>query len=143
MSDNPDTRDILTIFKDGVNKGLRIINIRSKEAYDAIRIKNTLRQLGRRKREALFDMGSTVYRTFKHTGKVVEETIGARCGEIDNIEAEIEEWEERLRLVHVNASKALGSVMALAKPRVVAFCDCGAEIYEGTKFCGQCFKKIE
>lgn len=143
MSDNPDTRDILTIFKDGVNKGLRIINIRSKEAYDALKIKNALRQLDRRRRDALFDMGSIVYRTFKHTGKVVEETIGARCGEIEKIEAEIEEWEERLRLVHVNARKALGSVKALAKPRVVAFCDCGAEIYEGTEFCGECFKKTE
>jgi len=88
-------------------------------------------------------MGSTVYRTFKHTGKIVEDTVGAKCAEIEKIEAEIGEWEERLELIHTNAKKALGSVKAIAKPKVVAFCDCGAEIYEGAKFCGECFKKIE
>ena len=142
MSDNTD-RDLLTVFKDGLNKGLRIINIRSKEAYDVLKIRNMLRRLDRRRKEAVFDMGSTVFRTFKHTGKIVEDTIGAKCAEIEKIEAEIGEWEERLELVHSNAKKALGSLKALAKPRVVGFCDCGAEIYEDTKFCGECFKKIE
>jgi hypothetical protein len=143
MSYETEDRDLLTIFKDGIGRGLRVLNIRSKEAYDTLRIKNTIRQLDRRRREAVYDMGAAVYRTFKHTGKVVEDTVSARCGDIDKIEAEIEEWREKLRLVHVNARKALGSVMALAKPRVVAFCDCGAEIYEGTRFCGECFKKLD
>jgi hypothetical protein len=143
MSYETEDRDLLTVFKDGIGRGLRVLNIRSKEAYDTLRIKNTIRQLDRRRREAVYDMGAAVYRTFKHTGKVVEDTVSARCGDIDKIEAEIEEWREKLRLVHVNARKALGSVMALAKPRVVAFCDCGAEIYEGTRFCGECFKKLD
>jgi hypothetical protein len=143
MSYETEDRDLLTIFKDGIGRGLRVLNIRSKEANDTLRIKNTIRQLDRRRREAVYDMGAAVYRTFKHTGKVVEDTVSARCGDIDKIEAEIEEWREKLRLVHVNARKALGSVMALAKPRVVAFCDCGAEIYEGTRFCGECFKKLD
>jgi hypothetical protein len=142
MSDNSD-RGLLTIFKDGVNKGLRIINVRSKEAYDTLKIKNTLRRLDRSKKEAVFDMGNTVYRAFKHTGKIVEDTIGAKCAEIEKIEAEIGEWEERLELVHTKAKKELGSVKALSKPKVVAYCDCGAQIYEGSKFCGECFKKVE
>ncbi|MFI5322911.1 MAG: hypothetical protein ACHQ6U_05140 [Thermodesulfobacteriota bacterium] len=115
MSDNTD-RYLLTIFKDGFNKGLRTINIRSKEAYDVLKIKNALRRLDRRRKEAVFDMGSTVYRTFKHTGKIVEESIGAKCAEIEKIETEIGEWEERLELVHANANKALGSVKAITKP---------------------------
>ncbi len=143
MPDEREERDLLTIFKDGVNKGLRVINIRSREAYDTLKIKNTIGALERRRKDALFDMGASVYRTFKHTGKVAPETVGARCADIDRIETEIETWRENLRLVHVNAKKALGTVTALAKPRVAGYCDCGAEIYEGTRFCGECFKKYD
>jgi hypothetical protein len=142
MSYERDDRDLLTMFKDGINKGLRVINIRSKEAYDTLKIKNTIRQLERRKRDAVYDMGASVYRTFKHTGKIVEDTVAARCADIDRIESEIEVWREDLNLVHLNARKALGSVMALASPRVSAFCDCGAEIREGARYCGQCYKEL-
>jgi hypothetical protein len=135
-------RDLLTIFKDGISQGLRVLNIRSKEAYDTLKIKNTIRQLERRRREAVYDLGASVYRTFKHTGKVVEDTVAAKCADIDRIESEIEGWNENLKLVHVNAQKALGSVKALAKPRVAAFCDCGAEIEEGARYCGQCYKEL-
>lgn len=135
-------RDLLTIFKDGISQGLRVLNIRSKEAYDTLKIKNTIRQLERRRREAVYDLGASVYRTFKHTGKVVEDTVAARCADIDRIESEIEGWNENLELVHMNAQKALGSVKALAKPRVAAFCDCGAEIEEGAGYCGQCYKEL-
>lgn len=89
------------------------------------------------------DMGNAVYRSYKHKGAVNGESIHAKCAEIEGIEAEMEDWEERLRLVHLNAGKALGNVMALAKPRIAAVCECGAEIYEGTRFCGKCFKKTE
>ena len=135
-------RDLLTIFKDGISQGLRVLNIRSKEAYDTLKIKNAIRQLERRRREAVYDLGASVYRTFKHTGKVVEDTVAARCADIDRIESEIEGWNENLKLVHMNAQKALGSVKALAKPRVAVFCDCGAEIEEGAGYCGQCYKEL-
>jgi hypothetical protein len=142
MSYEREERDLLTIFKDGISQGLRVLNIRSKEAYDTLKIKNTIRHLERRRMEAVYDMGASVYRTFKHTGKVVEDTVAARCADIDRIESEIEGWNENLKLVHVNARKALGSVKALAKPRAAAFCDCGAEIPEGARYCGQCYKEL-
>ena len=143
MSYEREERDLLTIFKDGINKGFRVLNIRSKEAYDALRIKNAIRQHEHRRREAVYDMGASVYRTFRHTGKVVEDTVAARCADIDKLESEIEALKENLELVHVNARKALGSVKALARPRAAGFCDCGAEIQEGAGFCGQCYKKLD
>lgn len=143
MSEILDTRDMLSMVKDGIHRGLRIVNIRSKEAYDALKIKNNIRRLARRRRDTVLDMGNAIYRSYKHKGSINGDNIQARCAEIEWIEGEIEEWEEKLRLVHLNAEKALGSVKALAKPRVVAVCDCGAEIHEGARFCGNCFKKIE
>lgn len=142
MSYEREERDLLTIFRDGINSGLRVLNVRSKEAYDTLRIKNTIRRLEQRRRQAVYDMGASVYRTFRHTGKIVEDTVAARCADIDRIESEIEVWKENLNLVHLNARKALGSVKALAWPKAAAFCDCGAEIREGERFCGQCFKEL-
>lgn len=142
MAELLDTREIVARFKTGIHKGLRIVNIRSKEAYDALKIKNTIRQLRKNRRNTVYDMGNAIYRTYKHKGEINAENIEAKCAEINKIETETEEWEEKLRLVHLNARKALGSVMALAKPRIVGVCDCGAEIFEGTSFCGSCFKKI-
>lgn len=134
---------MLTMFKDGLGKGLRVLNIRSREAYDTLRIKNSVRQLEKRKWRAIYDMGAAVYRTYKHTGKVVEDTVAAKSADIDRIESEIEERRRELELVHSNAEKALGSVKALARPRVAAFCDCGAELNEGAKYCPECLKKLD
>jgi hypothetical protein len=63
--------------------------------------------------------------------------------EVEKIEDKIEESEEQLRLVHENAQKELGQLKAIAKPKVVATCECGSEIYEGVEFCGKCFRKVE
>lgn len=143
MSYESEDRDLLTIFKDGLGKGLRVLNIRSKEAYDTLRIKNAMRLLERRKRQAIFDMGAALYRTYKHTGKVVEETVAAKSADIDKIESEIEQRRQDLENVHTNAEKALGSLKALARPRVTTFCDCGAELNEGAKYCPKCLKKLD
>ena len=143
MSYESEDRDLLTIFKDGLGKGLRVLNIRSKEAYDTLRIKNAMRLLERRKRQAIFDMGAALYRTYKHTGKVVEETVAAKSADIDKIESEIEQRRQELENVHTNAEKALGSLKALARPKVTKFCDCGAELNEGAKYCPKCLKKLD
>ena len=142
MSYERDDRDLLTMFRDGVGRGLRVLNIRSREAYDTLRIKNSVRQLESRKRQAIYDMGATVYRTYKHTGKVVEDTVAAKSADIDRIESAIEERRQELELVHSNAEKALGSVKALASPRIASFCDCGTELNEGAKYCPECLKKL-
>ena len=143
MSEILDTRDILNKFKDGINKGFRIVNIRSKEAYDTLKIKNTIRQLAKKRRDTVLDMGYTIYRSYRYKGRINGDILEAKCADSDKIEREISDWEEKLRLVHLNARKALGAVKALARPRVIAVCECGAEIFEGTRFCGNCFKKIE
>jgi hypothetical protein len=63
--------------------------------------------------------------------------------DISSLEDEIEERQQELRVVHLNAQKELGSLKQLAKPIVVGRCECGADLYKGIKFCGKCFRKIE
>ena len=143
MSDVLDTRELYVRIKSGVNRGLKIVNIRSKEAYGTIMLKNRLRALKNKRRDYTLDMGNAIYRSYKYKGEINEDNVKAKCAEIENIEREMDKCEEELRLVHLNAQKALGNIKALAKPPVVAICECGEEVTQGLEFCPVCSKKIE
>ncbi len=142
MSEMSEARYLFNKFKDGVGRGLKILNIRSKEAYDTMVVKNRMRNLRKRREETALEMGNTIYRTFKYKGTINEEIIESKCAVIEDIEKEIVKCEQELELIHLNADKALGSVKALAKPEAVSKCECGAEIYEGAQYCAQCSKKV-
>jgi len=143
MSEISETKYLFNKFKDGVNKGLRILNIRSKEAYDTVLIKNRIRNLRKRRSGNVLEMGNILYRTFKYKRIINEEIIETKCKDIENIEKEIEKCEQELEFLHINADKALGRVKALVKPNVISTCVCGAEIYEGSAYCAKCSKKVE
>ena len=143
MAEILDTRELYVRIKSGVNRGLQIVNIRSKEAYGTILLKNRLRALKNKRRDCTLDMGNAIYRSYKYKGDINEDGIKAKCAEIENIEREMDVCEEELRLVHLNAQKALGNLKALAKPAVIAICECGAEVTQGSRFCPVCSKKIE
>ena len=143
MADILDTRELYSRLKTGVNRGLRIVNIRSKEAYGTILIKNRLRALRNKRRDCALDMGNSVYRLYKYKGEISEESIKLKCSQIENIELEMDKCEEELRLVHLNAEKELGTLKALAKPAVIAICECGGELTQGSKYCSACSKKVD
>ena len=143
MSEMSEAQYLFNKFKEGVGRGLKILNIRSKETYDAMVVKNRIRNLRKRREQTAQEMGNTIYRTYKYKGTINEEAIENKCADIEAIEKEIEKCEQELELIHLNADKALGSVKALVKPNVVSICECGAEILEGAQYCAQCSKKVE
>jgi hypothetical protein len=143
MAETNETSDLLTKLREGLNKGLRIVNIRSKEAYETLKIKNQIKKLRTKRRRNIEDVGNAVYRMYKHNNKFNEESLRSKCMDISSLEDEIEERQQELRVVHLNAQKELGSLKQLAKPMVVGRCECGADLYKGIKFCGKCFRKIE
>ncbi|MEM7009379.1 MAG: hypothetical protein AAF462_09630 [Thermodesulfobacteriota bacterium] len=142
MSEISETRYIFNKVKEGVSRGLKIFNVRSKEAYDSVVVKNRIRNLKKRREETVLQMGNAVYRTYKYKGTINQEIIESKCVDIENIEKEIEKCEQELEFIHLNADKELGSVKALVKPNVVSVCECGAQIYEGDLYCAQCSKKV-
>lgn len=142
MSQESEARYLFNKFKEGVNRGLKVLNVRSKEAYDTVLIRNRIRSLRKRREETVLEMGNALYRTFKYKGIINQEIIETKCKDIENVEKEIEKCEQELEFVHVNADKALGSVKALVKPKVVSACECGADIFEGAQYCAQCSKKV-
>lgn len=143
MSEMSEAKYLFNKFKDGVNRGLRILNVRSKEAYDTVLIRNRIRSLRKRRSDTVLEMGNMLYRTFKYKGIINSEIVETKCKDIESIEIEIEKCEQELEFIHINADKALGSVKALVKPNVISICECGAEIYEGSAYCAQCSKKVE
>ena len=143
MSEMSEARYLFNKVKEGLNRGLKIANIRSKEAYDTVLIKTRINSLKKRRTDSVLEMGNMIYRTFKYKGKINQDIVETKCADIENVEKEIEKCERELKIIHLNADKALGSVKALAKPRVVSTCECGAGIYEGAAYCAQCSKKVE
>ncbi len=142
MSEVSEAQYLFNKFKEGVNRGLKILNVRSKEAYDTVLIRNRIRSLRKRREDTVLEMGNALYRTFKYKGTINQEIVETKCKDIENVEKEIEKCEQELEFVHLNADKALGSVKALVKPKVVSVCECGADIFEGAQYCAQCSKKV-
>lgn len=108
--------DILAKIKSGINKGLRVVNIRSKEAYDTLKVKNKIQSHKRKKSAELRELGEFVYKMFKTRDEFDVDSIKSKCTQTALIEQEISDYEEELRLVHENASKELGKIKAITKP---------------------------
>ena len=143
MADILDTRELYIRIRSGVNRGLKIVNIRSKEAYGTILLKNRLRALRKKRADSALDMGNSIYRSYKYKKEINEESVKAKCADIENIEREMDKCEEELRIVHLNAQKELGKLKALTKPAVVAICECGEEITQGYEYCPKCSKEVK
>ena len=114
--DASDTKGMLDAVKGGISRGLRIVNIRSREAYDTLKIKNKIRELSTKRRNAVLDMGNSIYRSYKHKGQISVDVAREKCEGIERIDAEIVSCEEELDLIHSSAQKALGSLKALSRP---------------------------
>lgn len=108
--------DLFDKFVRGITTGLRTVNIRSREAYETLRIKNRIRSLEKERKANTDELGRMIYRQYKYTGSFNEEGIREKCRQVESIEDEIEEWEEELMLVHENARKELGELKAISKP---------------------------
>lgn len=108
--------DILGKFKSGLNRGIRIVNVRSKEAYDVLMTKNQIQGKNRGKRKLLEELGSAVYRTYKHKGNINEQSIKNKCESILKVESEIDELNDQIEFIHENALKELGKLKAITKP---------------------------
>ena len=136
--------DFFDKMRYGVDRGILIVSVRSRELVNSVKIKNHLGELRRKKRNALEDLGSAVYGMFQNGRSFDEDKVGTQCELITELDRQIAEREEELRLTHVRAQEALKDMKALHKPKPLAVCECGREVYdENIKFCGTCFRKIE
>ena len=116
MSDKIENDDILTKIRIGLGKGLRVVNIRSKEVYGVVRIKNKIQGNKKKRRKSIFELGESVFKMFKLKDSFDIDSLKNKCVEITKIEQELQDFEEELRLLHLNAQKELGKLKAISKP---------------------------
>ena len=116
MSDHNENGDILSVLKNSISKGLRVVNIRSKEAYGTVRIKNKISSNNKKQSKAVHQLGESVYKMFKLKDSFDNESLRNKCVEIAKIEQEHVDLEEELRVLHENALYELGKLKAISKP---------------------------
>jgi hypothetical protein len=128
--------DFIDKVRHGFAQGVSTVSVKSKELVDAAKIKSQIGDLERRRKEALEELGNIAYTMFLG-GTFVEDRLRARSTAIQELDGQIQSKQKELAEIHGRAQEALG------KPKVITTCACGTEIYQGTKFCGKCGKKVE
>ena len=116
MADKYDNDDILSKIRIGLGKGLRIVNIRSQEVYGTVKIKNKIQGNKKKRRKSIHELGEAVFKMYKLKDSFDVESLKNRCVEITKIEQELQDFEEELRQLHLNAQKELGKLKAIPKP---------------------------
>ena len=144
MEEDFQSADLMGKLRIGITKGLRIVNVRSKEAYDVLKIKNEIGGKEKYKKNLIQDLGNAVLRIYKHKGNFSEESIKSKCTQLLDVEKEIEELGEKIKLVHENALKELGKLKALGKPNDKIVCKkCGTENTNESTVCTSCGETID
>ncbi len=127
--------EFLDKIKENIGKGLTTVTTASKELIETSRLKGEIAAARRRRRELLEELGSIVFVMTSREAFDMER-VREKCREVAGIDERIRDLEEAVRNVHLKAEEALGKKAAAAP------CSCGAEIPEGSKFCGKCGKPV-
>ncbi|MGI9534540.1 MAG: hypothetical protein ACR2NW_06285 [Thermodesulfobacteriota bacterium] len=116
MPDRIENDDILSKIRVGLGKGLRIVNIRSKEVYGTVKIKNKIQGNRKKRRKSIFELGESVFKMYKFKDSFDVDSLKNKCVEITKIEQELQDFEEELRQLHLTAQTELGKLKAISKP---------------------------
>jgi ribosomal protein L40E len=108
----------------------------STEVFETQKINDQIETLQQQKKDALEELGSVVYENSSQ-GIFDQENINKKCEAIREIDNQVTEREDKLLQIF---EKVKESILRL---KTIALCDCGAELYEGIRFCYQCGKKVE
>jgi NADH pyrophosphatase NudC (nudix superfamily) len=128
--------DFLDKVKQGFGKGVTTVSVKSKELLETSKLKSQIAEVQKQKKEALEELGNIVYTMFLK-GAFDDERLQAKSMAIAALDEQIKAKENELMETRARAQEALG------KPKPIGVCACGAEIHEGTKFCGKCGAKVE
>jgi hypothetical protein len=124
--------DFLGKVKQGIDKGVTVVSVKSKEMMEVAKIKNQLGILRDQQGSAFFVLGEIVYQMYLQNG-FNEEKIRNKCEMIALLASQIQEKEVNLKELHLQAEVALGK----------SFCaTCASELPDGAMYCSSCGEKI-
>ncbi|HYA11965.1 MAG TPA: zinc-ribbon domain-containing protein [Thermodesulfovibrionales bacterium] len=108
----------------------------STEVFETQKINDQIETLQKQKKDALEELGNIVYENSSQ-GLFDEENIKKKCEAIGEIDNQIKEREDKLLQIFEKVKESI------FKLKVIAPCDCGAELYEGVRFCYRCGREVE
>lgn len=129
--------DFLEKVRQSIDKGLTTASIRSKEMFEAAKLKREAAALQKRRRGLLEKLGDIVYTMFLNRSGFDEEKIKEMGEAIARLDSRIKEKEGELEQIHLKAQEAL----RMSKTDVV-LCDCGAKVNKNAKFCSKCGEEV-
>jgi ribosomal protein L40E len=125
--------DLFDRVKQGIDKGVTVVSVKSKEMMEVAKIKNQLSVLRNQRESAFSVLGEIVYQMYLQNS-FNEEKIRNKCEVIALITSQIHEKEGDLKELHLQAEVALGK----------SFCTtCDSELPVGAMYCSKCGEKIE
>ncbi len=127
--------EILDKIRENIGKGLTTVTTASKELIETTRVKGEIAAARRRRRELLEELGSIVF-VMASRDAFEMDRVREKCRAIAGLDERIRDLEESVRNVRPKPEEAVGTRTAAAP------CSCGADIPEGSKFCGKCGKPV-
>lgn len=128
--------DFLDRLKQGVSKGVTTVSVKSKEVLEVSKLRSQISDLQKQKRDALEELGSITHLMILKSD-VDQERLRGKSFAITSLDEEITKKESEIAAIHAKTQEDLG------RPKVIAICVCGAQVVEGSKFCGKCGKSVE
>ncbi len=125
--------DFLGKVKQGIDKGVTVVTVKSKEMVEVSKKKNQLSFLREQRGKALFEMGEMIFQMYLQNG-LNEEKIRTKCETVALLGSRIMEKELELKQLHVKAEEALGK----------NFCTfCETELAENAIYCSKCGERVD
>ncbi|MGE5598904.1 MAG: zinc ribbon domain-containing protein [Bacteroidota bacterium] len=125
--------DFLDKVKQGLDKGVTVVSVRSKEALETARLKSRIADLSADRKQALAELGGMVFARFQQNAEGLSPEVRGKCEVITALDRRIQETETELRQVHRDANEQLG---------IPVCANCGAELTEDDRFCRNCGQKV-
>jgi hypothetical protein len=124
--------DLFDKVKQGIEKGINTVNLKSKEVVSSLKINMDIEALQRQIIDAYRVLGEAVY-SMTTQQNLNEERIREQCAEISLLKEQLSEKERELEQVRFETGTALGKT----------YCSgCQAELADNTRYCPHCGAKV-
>jgi hypothetical protein len=128
--------DLFARLKEQVGAGLTTVTTKSHAVVETTRLRRQIGKIAQEKKEALAQLGARAYQEIGQRGHVDEEGMRDAVARIQALDRSMEEL--RKEVTCLGARVAASPWLAGGGEKPLATCACGAPVFAGSKFCGQC-----
>ncbi len=120
-------------IKKELDKGINIINVKSKEIIETIRINNQIGNLNDQKHRIFEEIGQIVYKMSQAKEYDGTDAIKDKCRQLTELEAEIANKEVELTNIGFETKEAYGKIICES---------CGTVMETESKYCSNCGARL-